>query len=400
MIDRRHFLASLGLGAMTVLSPQLALAASSNAGTPSGQRRLLVLVELKGGNDGLNTIVPFADPRYLQLRPRIGLKREEVIKLDERTGAHPSLSALQPLWAANELAVVQSVGYPQANLSHFRSIEIWDTASRSDQYLDDGWLGRSFGRVPGAADAAADSVAVGGGELGPLAGPRTRTVAVSNADQFQRLARGASNAGGANDVSASSTGRSRALTHLLKVESDVSAAATRLSGNHAFTTSFPSGAFGETVRTACQIVARSSGVSAIRLSLNGFDTHRNQPGTHANLLRQLADGLAALKAGLGEIGRWRDTLVLTYAEFGRRPQENQSNGTDHGTAAPHFVLGGRVRGGLYGEAPRLDRLDGNGNLPFAVDFRQLYATALEGWWGQPSAEVLNGRFAALPLLKG
>ena len=396
MIDRRHFLASLGLGAMTVLSPQLALAASSNAGTPSGQRRLLVLVELKGGNDGLNTIVPFADPRYLQLRPRIGLKREEVIKFDERTGAHPSLAALQPLWAANELAIVQSVGYPQANLSHFRSIEIWDTASRSDQYLDDGWLGRAFGHSPGAADAAADSVAVGGGELGPLGGRHTRTVAVSNAEQFQRLARGTV---GANGPNASGTVRSSALAHLLKVESDVSAAANRLSGKHAFATTFPGGAFGEAVHTACQIVARSGGVAAIRLSLNGFDTHRNQPGTHANLLRQLAEGLAALKAGLGELGRWRDTLVLTYAEFGRRPQENQSNGTDHGTAAPHFVLGGRVRGGLYGEAPRLDRLDGNGNLPFAVDFRQLYATALEGWWGQPSAEVLGGRFASLPLLR-
>lgn len=396
MIDRRHFLASLGLGAMTVLSPQLALAASSNAGTPSVQRRLLILVELKGGNDGLNTIVPFADPRYLQLRPRIGLKREEVIKLDERTGAHPSLAALQPLWAANELAIVQSVGYPQANLSHFRSIEIWDTASRSDQYLEDGWLGRAFGHYPGASDAAADSVAVGGGELGPLGGRHTRTVAVSNAEQFQRLARGA---GGSNGPNASGTVRSSALAHLLKVESDVSAAANRLSGNHAFATPFPGGAFGEAVHTACQIVARSGSVAAIRLSLNGFDTHRNQPGTHANLLRQLAEGLAALKAGLGEIGRWRDTLVLTYAEFGRRPQENQSNGTDHGTAAPHFVLGGRVRGGLYGEAPRLDRLDGNGNLPFAVDFRQLYATALEGWWGQPSAEVLGGRFASLPLLR-
>lgn len=405
MIHRREFLASLGLGAMFALSPQLAVATSNNAAASaasSGSRRLLVLVELKGGNDGLNTIVPFSDPRYLQLRPRIGLKRDEVLRLDERTGAHPALAPLQPLWDANELAIVQSVGYPQPNLSHFRSIEIWDTASRSDQYLDEGWLGRAFARFPGAADAAADSVAVGGGDLGPLAGRRTRAVALSGADQFQRLARnagGVKDPGGSNGNSEMGAGRSGALSHLLKVESDVSAAATRLAGSHAFSTAFPGGPFGDAVRTACQVVARSGGVAAIRLTLNGFDTHRNQPGTHANLLRQLAEGLVALRAGLAEIDRWRDSLVMTYAEFGRRPQENESSGTDHGTAAPQLVLGGRVRGGLHGEPPRLDRLDGNGNQPFAVDFRQLYATALEGWWGIPSADILGGRFAPLPFLR-
>ena len=137
----------------------------------------------------------------------------------------------------------------------------------------------------------------------------------------------------------------------------------------------------------------------LRLSLSGFDTHHNQPGPHGNLLKQLAEGLLALRAALTELGRWNDTLVMTYAEFGRRPKENQSNGTDHGTAAPHFVLGGRVAGGLYGEAPRLTQLDGDGNLPFAVDFRSLYATALEHWWGVSSAGVLGGRYATLPLLR-
>jgi uncharacterized protein (DUF1501 family) len=141
-------------------------------------------------------------------------------------------------------------------------------------------------------------------------------------------------------------------------------------------------------------------VAVLRLTLSGFDTHQNQPGTHANLLKQLAEGVLALKNALSELGRWDDALVMTYAEFGRRPKENQSNGTDHGTAAPHFILGGRVRGGLYGEVPRLDRLDGNGNLPFAVDFRSVYATALERWWGIGSAKVLDGRYPPLELIRG
>jgi uncharacterized protein (DUF1501 family) len=140
-------------------------------------------------------------------------------------------------------------------------------------------------------------------------------------------------------------------------------------------------------------------VAALKLSLNGFDTHSGQVGTHTGLLKQLAEGLTALKAALTELGRWEDTLIVTYAEFGRRPRENQSAGTDHGTASAHFVLGGRVKGGLYGQRPALDRLDGNGNLPFAVDFRDIYATALERWWGVNSNIALRGRYAAMDWLK-
>ncbi len=386
-MKRRDFLHALGAGPFVALSPELALAAGPD------YRRLLVLVELKGGNDGLNTIVPFADPEYARLRPRLALKREEVLQLDERTGAHPALAPLQAMWQSRELAVVQSVGYPQPNLSHFRSIEIWDTASRSDQYLADGWLGRVFAARPAPAAYAADAVAVGAAELGPLAGTGARTVAISGADDFRRLAKLAQ----AQDAEAKKEGS--ALRHLLKVESDVAAAASRVSGSYAFRTAFPGGAFGEAVKTACQVVASGSGVAALRLTLNGFDTHQNQPGTHAGLLRQLADGLVALREAMLELGRWNDTLVMTYAEFGRRPKENGSNGTDHGTAAPHFVFGGRVRGGLYGEAPRLAQLDGNGNLSFAVDFRSLYATALERWWGIPPDGALGGRFAPLDLIR-
>jgi uncharacterized protein (DUF1501 family) len=140
-------------------------------------------------------------------------------------------------------------------------------------------------------------------------------------------------------------------------------------------------------------------VAVIKLSLNGFDTHSNQAGTHARLLQTLADGLVALKHALIELGRWDSTLVMTYAEFGRRARQNLSGGTDHGSAAAHFLAGGRIKGGLYGPAPALDRLDGNGNLPFAIDFRELYATVLERWWGTDSVGPLRGRFRALDLVR-
>ena len=382
-MKRREFLNCLGGAGLVALAPNLAAAAGAGP-----YDRLLILVELKGGNDGLNTVVPYADADYYALRPRIDIRREEVLQISERLGFHPSLQALLPLWQARELAVVQGVGYPHPNLSHFRSIEIWDTASKSDEYLQQGWLARSFARTPPPAAFAADGVIVGSQDMGPLAGGR-RVVALSNPEQFTRLARLAE---GGGDM------RTGPLAHIQRVEADIRQAATRLStGGPAFNfiTEFPQSGFGATVKTACQVLGTGAGVAVLRLTLAGFDTHQNQPGIHGNLLKQLAEGLAALRSALVELKLWQRTLVLSYAEFGRRPKENQSNGTDHGTANVHFALGGSVRGGWYGEPPNLARLDANGNMDFGIDYRSLYATVLERWWRLESGEALGGRFAPL-----
>ncbi|HSW83188.1 MAG TPA: DUF1501 domain-containing protein, partial [Usitatibacter sp.] len=349
----------------------------------------LILVELRGGNDGLNTVIPYANPSYAALRPRIGIARDQVVKLTETTGLHPSLEKLHERWEARELAVVQGVGYPRPNLSHFRSIEIWDTASSSDEYLDAGWLARAFALSPSPVSFAADGVVVGAGSMGPLAGNNARAIALADPAQFLRNARLARDEG---------ESRNPSLAHILRVERDVRASAQKLTADHKFETTFPNGPFGNAAGTAAQLAANASGVSVIRVSLGSFDTHANQQGTHANLLRQLAEGMDALRAALVEAGRWNTTVIATYAEFGRRARENQSGGTDHGTASAHLVLGGGVKGGLYGAAPALDRLDGEGNLPHAVDFRGYYATFLERWWGIDSKAVLGGRFDTLPIL--
>ena len=382
-MNRRDFL--LSAGAASVAAAWLPGAAIAQPA--EGYRRLLVLVELKGGNDSLNTVVPYSDSAYYALRPRIAVKRDDVIQLDARTGLHPALRPLAALWDARDLAIVQGVGYPQPNLSHFRSIEIWDTASNSDETLQEGWVARAFAAAPPPARFAADGVVVGSSDFGPLAGNGPRTIALNETDQFLRQAK----------LAGSPSGRGNsALNHILKVQGDIQQAAAHLNPNIAFRTEFPKNAFGNAVRTAAQLAANEAGIGVVRLTLSGFDTHQNQPGVHPRLLGELAEGLAALKGALVEIRRWDSTLVMTYAEFGRRPQENASNGTDHGTVAAHFVAGGRVRGGLYGQPPQLDRLE-SGNLAYAVDFRSLYATALERWWGQPSARTLNGRFAPLDL---
>lgn len=386
MINRRTFLRAAGAAAAVSWMPLPAQAASAR-----GERRLLVLVELKGGNDGFNTLIPYADADYYRLRPGIAIPREQVLPLNERAGLHPELQPLLALWQANELALVQNVGYPQPNLSHFRSIEIWDTASASSEYLNAGWLTRSFSASPLPAGSAADGVVVGGAELGPLVGVTSRAVTLVNPEQFLRQSRLA--------APATAASANPALAHVLRVEQAVSGAASRLRADRSFSTVFPNGAFGNAVRTAAQVAAANAGVPVIKLSLNGFDTHVGQSARQARLLKDLAEGLVALKSALVELGQWDSTLVMSYAEFGRRPQQNQSGGTDHGTASVHFVTGGRVRGGFYGAAPDFTRLDSAGNVQHDVDFRALYATVLERWWGMDATGILRGRYAPLDLIR-
>ena len=385
-MNRRNFLE------LTASMPLLALAPTiSWAAAPAGAdyQRLLVLIELKGGNDGLNTLVPYANSTYYALRPKLAVPRDQVVQLSDRVGLHPALAPLLPFWTRRELAVLQGVGYPDPNLSHFRSIEIWDTASRSDQYLADGWLARLFAERPVPDSYAADGVVVGSNDMGPLAGQGGRAIALADPEQFLRQARLANREGKA---------RNAALAHILKVENDIIQAASHLSANRTFNTEFPRNPFGNAVRTAAQLAANPAGVAVICLSLGGFDTHQNQLGVQPRLLGELAEGIAALKSALVEAGRWDSTLLMTYSEFGRRPQENNSNGTDHGTASAHFVAGGKVRGGLYGDQPRLDALEG-GNLRYAVDFRSLFATATQRWWSIESSRALGGRFDALDLIR-
>ena len=273
-MERRDFLGLMPAAGLFAWSPQLAFAAADYG-------RLLVLVELKGGNDGLNTVVPYADPRYAQLRPRLAIRRDQLLQVDARRALHPSLEPLLPMWRSGELAIVESVGYAQPNLSHFRSIEIWDTASGSHEYLHDGWLARVFARKPVPEGYIADGVLVGSSDPGPLTG--ARAIALSNTAQFRRQSRLAQ---------PSQLEGNAGLRHVLKVESDVVQAATKLDAMAVLKTEFPKGTFGVAVRTGCSVVA-AGGIAVLRLTLTGFDTHQNQAGTHANLLRQLADGLVA-----------------------------------------------------------------------------------------------------------
>jgi uncharacterized protein (DUF1501 family) len=399
-MKRRDFLGNFstvtGVALLSAHAPGWAQAVAQRAS--SGQDRILILIELKGGNDGLNTVVPYADNTYYQLRNSIGIKTDEVIKLDDKVGLHPDLKAMLPFWEKNELAIVQGVGYPEANLSHFRSIEIWDTASKANEYLTDGWATR--GMQAGLATKAkftAEGVLIGMNDFGPLAG--AKAVSLNDPVAFVNQSRLAH----ANELAASTS--NPALRYLLKVENEISQAAEGLKGDkYTFNTVFPTGQFGNGVAAAAQIVAsqrrdKAGGVPVMCLTLGSFDTHQNQVGTHAGLLKQLAEGMAALKSALTELGAWDRTLVMTFSEFGRRAKQNSSGGTDHGTAAPHFIAGGAVRGGMYGRAPDLNRLDGNQNVLYTTDFRQIYTTVAQQWWGVNAEPVVRGKFDALKFIR-
>ncbi|MBA4710192.1 DUF1501 domain-containing protein [Aquitalea aquatica] len=395
MFQRREFLKAMGAGLLVSVLPNLSYALA-----PAGYQRLLVLIELKGGNDGLNTVIPYASDDYYRLRPAIGIPRPQVLQLNEQVGLHPAMSSLLPLWQNHQLAVLQGVGYPEPNLSHFRSIEIWETASASNQYLGEGWLSRLFRSQPVPAGFAADGVVLSSQNLGPLDGG-ARAVVLSNPQDFARQAKlAADQQAGAH---------SSALSHILKVEGDIRTAATALqqpamkpAANPADAPTAPpkaAGGFAQAINTLADILQNGTRIAVARITLTGFDTHGNQQPTQARLLGELADGLALLQNRLQAQGRWDDTLVLSYAEFGRRPRENGNRGTDHGTANSHFMLGGRVKGGLYGQTPVLAGVT-DGNLPHAIDFRQLYSTVVQDWWGKDARQLFGGHFERLPLLRG
>ena len=383
-MNRRRFLQSaIHAGAAT-----WSVCALPAWGASASRGRLLVLIELRGGNDGLNTVVPVDDGRYRDLRPRLGLNADAVTRLNNGPALHPSLAPLAALWDAGEMAIVRGVGYPQPNLSHFRSIEIWDTASDSQQTLQTGWLTRAMQIDDRFARYSADGVVIGAADLGPLAGG-ARAIALNDPARFAAAARLA------NGDMAAARG---ALAHLVRVEGDIAHAGASIMPDATFTTEFPRGPAGQAVRHAAGIAATGK-VPVIRLALPGFDTHQGQIGTQANLLRIVAESVVALRGALQEQRLWDDTLLLTYSEFGRRPKENQTNGSDHGTASVMLAFGPRVRGGLHGDAPDLARLDENGNLRYSVDFRRVYAEVLESLWQIPSDRVLQRRFAPVGFLR-
>lgn len=388
-MDRRSFLKAAGAIPLATLAPGL-MAAAAPAGADGD--RILVLVELKGGNDGLNTVVPYGDREYYRQRERLAIDRDQVHQLGKGLGLHPAMESLMAPWQARDLAVVLGVGYPDPNRSHFRSIEIWETASNSNEFRTEGWLAELLRGAAPARELTADGIVIGRDSMGPLAGRDVRALAIDDPGRFIREAR--------KFKTGEAPTRNAALSHILDVQQDLQDAAEqlrrRMDQAPKLKTDFPGGRFARQLEIAARLLGARVPLAVIKVSHGGFDTHSGQAGQHQRLLGELAQGLAAFRSAMQEVGLWDRVLVMTYSEFGRRVRVNGSAGTDHGTAAPHFVMGGRVNGGFYGEQPSLVNLQ-NGDLVHTVDFRSLYATVAQRWWGVP-AGTLGGAHRPLELI--
>lgn len=407
---RRAFLnlsaKGIGLLAFSPYAPQFLVQATHAAvPAPETDRSILVVVQLAGGNDGLNTLVPFADDQYYRLRPTLGIAREKVLPTGDRCGLHPALAGLHRLYGDGKLAIVQNVGYPNPNRSHFRSTEIWETASASDEFAASGWIGRYLdnacaGQPADNHDPTAIHVTNGvpqsfqGNQphptFGLVPGGGSRRDNEDTRRLLEAMVRQPADATTGNDA----TGFLRqTFMDTLVTERKVQ----QVLGAYRPGTTYPGSPFAASLRNVAALIAARLPTRVYFVSLGGFDTHTNQLAAHANLLTQLSDGLAAFQRDLEDKKLADQVTTMTFSEFGRRPNENESRGTDHGTAAPLFVLGARVKGGLHGTAPSLE-LAKNQDLQFSTDFRRVYATMLDRWLQSPSEPVLNGRFEPLGIV--
>jgi uncharacterized protein (DUF1501 family) len=381
-LDRREFLgAALAVGG--VLAFPRALRAAPVPGAP---RRTVVMLHLVGGNDGLNTVVPYASRRYKALRPTLALGAGDVVKLSDSLGLHPSLRPLEDLWRKQRLAILNGVGYPDPDYSHFRATEIWQTAepTRAPKF---GWLGRVIDARP-----AAPLSAVALGREQPLAlNAATPSVAtLTDFDRF-RLPPALERAAALYARAEGRTGAAAAVAEAGERALGIAAKIARLAPDGGAM----AGPLGDDLRRALALLKAGLDLDALHLSFGGFDTHATQARTHGELLAAVAQNLAQWQERLERAGLGERVVTVVYSEFGRRAEENASAGTDHGSAAPVFVLGQGVRGGFHGEAPSLDDLDG-GNLRFTTDFRRLYAALVRHAWDLDPTPIL-GEFTPLEL---
>jgi uncharacterized protein (DUF1501 family) len=395
-------LVSLGLTVPNFLT-RTALAAP-NATRAGAKDTILVVVQLTGGNDGLNTVIPFKDPEYAKLRPTLKQPAEQIKKLSDEIALHPSMGDLAGLLQDHALCVVQGVGYPNPSQSHFRSMDIWQAGSLADT-LSEGWIGRGLKQLQGtgAFHLAASN------ESAPLAltGAPTRVPSITSLEDFQ-LKLAAANGSDKKEQKAIIEGSAKSagtqpnlLDFVQRTAANTYASSQRLQEigkNYQPKATYPQTPLANRLKLAAQLIDANLGARIFYVSLENFDTHANQATSHAQLLGQLSGAMTAFYKDMKARGYQDRILMMTFSEFGRRARENGSKGTDHGSAAPMLLVGGKVKAGIVGAHPSLTQLE-MGNLKHNTDFRQVYAAILDGWLGISSKEVLGQKFEPVGIIK-
>jgi uncharacterized protein (DUF1501 family) len=399
-ITRRGFLKGAAIVAASSSFAPSFLTRTAYTALAAGNNQLVV-IQLSGGNDGVNTVIPYGTPQYAQSRPTLAVPQDQVLPLDGSVGLHPNLKQIKALFDQKNVAIVQGVGYPNPNRSHFQSMQIWQTAS-PDGGFGTGWLGRY------------DESNLQGQNLGALNFgeqlPRTfwtdHTVVPSigslNNYQFMTDPKAPDDKqaqiDAINKIFNNPAGRDTA-DFFRQSAIDAFQTAQELTSAVAGTKSaaqYPQSAFGRQLQLVGQIIGSKLGTRIYYVSLGGFDTHSGEKNTHDRLMQTLDDGLGAFVKDLQSQGAFANTAIMTFSEFGRRVKENGSSGTDHGTAEPVFMLGGGLQGGLYGAYPSMSDLD-VGDLKFTTDFRSVYGSVVGDWLGGDPAPIVGGAFPKLPI---
>jgi len=409
MLTRRSFLKSssliaLGAGVPGFLSRTAAHA--QPAGQPGARDSILVVVQLTGGNDGLNTVIPYNDPEYARLRPTLRQPANQIVRVNDSIGLHPAMTALGGLLEDRALCIVQGVGYPNPSQSHFASMDYWQSA-RIERNPTEGWIGKAVRHLPGAGSFhmanANESAPVA------LAGAPVRVPSITSLDDFQLRIEASSAANRReqqNLLDAVATPPAQQGTDLLDFVQrtatntyDTTCRLRDIGRNYQPRVSYPATNLANHLKLAAQLIDANLGARLFYVTIDGFDTHSGQAPLHTNLWREVSDAMSAFFRDLSARGQRDRVLMMTFSEFGRRARENGSRGTDHGSAAPMLLVGGKVKAGLVGDHPSLTQLE-DGNLRHHTDFRQVYAAILDNWLGVPSRQVLGQVYQPVDIFQG
>jgi uncharacterized protein (DUF1501 family) len=398
MLSRRDFLRTSTHLTLAPTVPAF-LAHTARAAQPQRDGRVLVVIELNGGNDGINTVVPFADDGYAKHRPTLRLPAGQLLKVSDQVGLHPALRDAAKLLESNCLTVVQEVGYPNPNRSHFASMAIWQTARLRPEKDGLGWLGGALDGGPSPADGSPASVLVGlDAPPRALRGQRSVSAALAHLDDLVLGGsvdpkRSIQEKAAGNDLKAFV--RRSVLDAYTTADRLKSAARVEDKG-----AAYPGTALAGRLRLVARLLKAGFGTRVFFTIQAGYDTHYAQLVTHEQLLAELGGAVRAFLDDLAGAKLADRVAVLVFSEFGRTVPENGSAGTDHGTAGPVFLAGPRVNGGLVGKTPSLTDLDPkHGDLKVSIDFRQVYASVLQDWLGFPAEQLVGRSFERLLLFR-
>lgn len=393
-MKRRDFIKQSTLASSLFFVPSFVKAFENVATTKLGYKKL-VIIQLAGGNDGLNTIIPYTNDLYYKNRPSLAISKENVLKVTDEIGFHKNLAPLKNLYDQGNLTIINNVGYPNPNRSHFRSTDIWQSASNSNEYLTTGWLGRyidQYGKAPYSGIELDDSLSLilKGKNINGIATKNPKILyANTETPYFKKLI----------NYQTEEHLSEHNLGYLYKTMIDAKSSAKYIyekTNTFKSKMEYPKNPFGKQLKTTAEFINSHIESKVYYVSMGGFDTHASQANKQAKLLKTYSEAIAVFVKDLKKNDTFKDTLIITFSEFGRRIKQNAGGGTDHGAANNVFIIGDALnKKGFYNEMPNLNQLDKNGDLIHTVDFRSIYATVLDKWLAVDDVKILNKSFNKL-----